>query len=189
MIDFFIGNHFVWKNDSKALEVEGDTPKGAGEYTGDPVKAHSPSFLFPHHNSHCCGWGHQARTARSSVIIFQFGADLNGFREILRSQVWMCTTTIWIVDRKCHWNNEGVTSFKGQDRILREVIASSHVSFIWTPKCHCLRVGRLPNTTQMNTRKCTVIQIHVSFFFDHAANRKEKWPQPNRSHFREIVFN
>ena len=80
--DFFIGN--VWKNYSKALEVEGDTPKGAGEYTGDPVKAHSPSFLFPHHNSHCCGWGHQARMTRSSVIIFQFGADLNGFREILK---------------------------------------------------------------------------------------------------------
>lgn len=99
------------------------------------------------------------------VIIFQFGADLNGFREIFRRQVWMCTTTIWIVDRKCHWNNEGVASFKRQNRILREVIGSSCVSFIWTPKCHCLRVGRLPNTTQMSTRKCTVIQIHVSFLF------------------------
>ena len=92
-----------------------------------------------------------------------------------RRQVWMCTTAIWIVDRKCHWNNEGVASFKGQDRILREVIESSHMSFIWTSSCHCLRVGRLPNTTQMSTRKCTVIQIHVSFFFffDHAANRRE----------------
>ena len=85
---------------------------------------------------------------------------INGIREILRRQVWMCTTTIWIVDRKCHWNDEGVASFKGQDRI-------------WTPSCHCLRVGRLPNTTQMSTRKCTVIQIHVSFFFFWPCSKQE----------------